>query len=219
MDPARGWYDRDSMDPQRRAEIEHTVRVFCEKAAFSTASDATIRGYGPEIFGFLVATHASEDDAGEVFSDVCLALVRSLPAFSWQSSLRTWLYAIARNASHRFRRDTSRRVGTRGRVSASALEDVAQEVRTATLGFLRTQTRSKLEELRDSLDPEDRELLVLRVDRGLSWDEIALAFYEGDDAPDADELARCSQRLRKKFQLVKEQLRARAEKAGLVPRD
>ncbi len=212
------------MDEQRRAEIERSVRAFCDSAEFSAATEATIRGYGAEIFGFLVATHANDDDASEVFSDVCLALVRSMPAFSWRSSLRTWLYAIARNASRRFRRDTSRRVGVRGRVEASALEDVAQAVRTATLGFLRTQTRSKLEELRDSLDPEERELLVLRVDRGLSWEDIAIAFHEGDegdggdagDDKDAGARARDAQRLRKKFQLLKERLRAMAHEAGLV---
>ena len=206
------------MDAQRRAEIEQRVRALCEEADFSAATDGTIRGYGPEILGFLVATHASEADAGEVFSDVCLAVLRSLPQFSWQSSLRTWMYVIARNASHRLRRDTSRRVGTPGRVSvsASALEGVAQAVRTATLGFLRTQTRSALEKLRDSLEAEDRELLVLRIDRGLSWDDIALTFHEGSDAPSSEELARSSQRLRKKFQLVKEQLRAMAKKAGLA---
>jgi RNA polymerase sigma-70 factor (ECF subfamily) len=205
------------MNAEQRSEIERAVRALCANAEISAATEATIRGYGPEILGFLIATHASEADASDVFSDVCLALVRSLPEFSWQSSLRTWMYAVARNASHRFRRDASRRVGSRGRVSESALEDVADKVRTATLGFLRTQTRTKLEELRDSLAPEDRELLVLRVDRGLSWEDIVIAFQEDDEPLDGDAIARDSQRFRKRFQLLKERLREMATSAGLRP--
>ncbi|HEX4511905.1 MAG TPA: sigma-70 family RNA polymerase sigma factor [Polyangiaceae bacterium] len=203
------------MNEEQRAEVERAVRAQCEKAEFAAAIDEAIRGYGPEIFGFLIATHANEADASDVFSDVCLALVRSLPEFSWQSSLRTWMYAVARNASHRFRRDASRRVGSRGRVGESALEDVANKVRTATIGFLRTQTRTKLEQLRDALAPEERELIVMRIDRGLSWDEIALAFHDDDTPSDAAAITRESQRLRKRFQLVKERLREMAKDAGL----
>ncbi len=98
----------------------------------------------------------------------------------------------------------------------SALEDVAQQVRTATLTFARTQTRSRLEKLRDELPPEDRELLVLRVDRGLAWDDLVLAFHEGAAPIDDATRARESQRLRKRFQLVKERLRDMARRDGLV---
>jgi RNA polymerase sigma-70 factor (ECF subfamily) len=197
-------------------EVEREVRSRCDASDYASAAGTVVREFGPEIFGFLLATHRAEQDASDVFSDFSMATVRGLPSFRWESSLRTWLYALARNASHRFRRDASRRVGERGRASISALEDVAQKVRTATLSLARTQTRTRLEQLRDELSPEDRELLVLRVDRGLAWDDLVLAFHEGDSTLDDASRARESQRLRKRFQIVKERLREMARRDGLV---
>jgi RNA polymerase sigma-70 factor (ECF subfamily) len=191
--------------------LEKEIRDLFDKGDLSGAAAATVRGYGAEIFGFLVATHRSEQDASDVFSDFTEALLKGLPTFAWVCSMRTWAYTIARNASHRFRRDT-RRAGAR-RAGASALDDVAQAVRTETLAYLKTQNRTRLEELRDSLDPEDRELLILRVDRNLSWNDLALALNE---EPPTD-LSKESARLRKRFQLLKETLRDMARREGLLP--
>jgi RNA polymerase sigma-70 factor (ECF subfamily) len=55
---------------------------------------------------------------------------------------------------------------------------------------------------------------VLRVDRGLAWDELARVFSEQD--LDEEALTREAARLRKRFQLVKEKLKALAEREGIV---
>jgi RNA polymerase sigma-70 factor (ECF subfamily) len=91
-------------------------------------------------------------------------------------------------------------------------------VRTETLAFLRTETRTRLHSLRDSLPEEQRMLLVLRVDRQLAWNELArvLAETEGDAPLDDAALAKEAARLRKQFQLVKDRLRALAKKEGLI---
>lgn len=96
-------------------------------------------------------------------------------------------------------------------------------MRTETLAFLRTEKKSRLQALRDSLPEEDRMLLVLRVDRGLAWNELARILAEGepgelDDGPQLDALAltREAARLRKRFQLVKDRLRELARKEGLL---
>lgn len=202
------------MQEGARAEIERSAREACERGDFSSAVVSIVRGYGPEVFGFLVATHKSEQDASDVFSDFTLAVVRGLPNFRWGSSVRTWAYAIARNASHHFRRDGGR--AAKRRASGSELDDIANGVRTSTLAFLRTSARSKLEQLRDSLEPEDRELLVLRVDRNFSWEDVAQAFHEGDEPLEGAALTRASQRLRKRFQLVKDTLRELAKRENLA---
>jgi RNA polymerase sigma-70 factor (ECF subfamily) len=202
------------MEEGARADLERSAREACERGDFSTASALIVRGYGPEIFGFLVATHKSEQDAGDVFSDFTLAVLRGIAAFRFQSTIRTWAYAVARNASHHFRRDTGR--AARKRAPASELEEIANGVRTSTLAFLRTDARTKLERMRDSLAPEDRELLILRVDKNFSWEEVALAFHEGDEPIEGVALTRASQRLRKRFQLVKDTLRDLARREGLA---
>jgi RNA polymerase sigma-70 factor, ECF subfamily len=110
-----------------------------------------------------------------------------------------------------------RRVGLS---SAPEVMELAARVRTTTMPVLRTENRTALERLRDELPEEDRALLVLRVDRKLEWREVALVLATSSDRADrvADEytLKREIARLRKRFQLVVERLRAMAKERKLV---
>ena len=67
----------------------------------------------------------------------------------------------------------------------------------------------------DELEPDDKTLLVLRVDRDLAWGEIARIML-GETAPSETDVSRETVRLRKRFQLLKVELRQRARDAGLV---
>jgi RNA polymerase sigma-70 factor (ECF subfamily) len=205
------------VDRQDRDRLERQVRSLCERGDPSAAATLAIRGYGPELLGFLVAVHRGEPEATECFSEVCEILWRGLPGFAWESSLRTWAYAVARNVSRTRRRDAARR-DRRAAGGDSMLEGVAQAVRTETLSYLRTEKRSRLVALRDRLPEEDRMLLVLRVDRKLEWNELArvLGSKAGAGGPDSATLAREAARLRKRFQLVKDRLRELARREKLV---
>jgi RNA polymerase sigma-70 factor (ECF subfamily) len=61
-------------------------------------------------------------------------------------------------------------------------------------------------------------LLILRVDRRLDWTEIARVLLETPEhlPPDAAALKREAARLRKRFQIVKDRLRERVEREGLL---
>ena len=91
-------------------------------------------------------------------------------------------------------------------------------MRTQTEPWLRTDVKDRLRQLRDSLNPDDRVILVLRLDRGLSWNEVALVTL-GEEGASAEALRRESARLRKRFQDLKEELRVRAQRAGLLEAD
>jgi len=205
------------VDDGARAKLEQDVKSLCEQGAFDQATTQALRGYGPEIYGWIAATHRSEQEANDVFSEFAEGLWRNLPKFGWQGSLRTWAYAVARNSSLTYRRNAGRRARRGDRPGGeSMLEDVAVAVRTETQIFLRTEKRSGLEALRDALDEDDRTLLILRVDRRLAWNEIAQVMA-GDDA--SIDLTKEAARLRKRFQLVKEGLHEAARRAGLTSRD
>jgi RNA polymerase sigma-70 factor, ECF subfamily len=206
------------MDEAARAKLESDARALCERGDHAGAATLVVKGYGPEIFGFLVAVLHDDVEAGEVFAELAEALWRGLPGFAWESTLRTWSYAIARNLIRTRRRDAARQRRNRPRAGDSALDNVAQEVRTQTQAFLRTETKTRLQALRDALPEEDRMLLVLRVDRQLAWNELArvLAESEGDAPLDEAAIAREAARLRKRFQLVKDRLREQAKKEGLI---
>jgi RNA polymerase sigma-70 factor (ECF subfamily) len=206
------------MDEAARARLESEVRAHCDARDWDSACTAILRGYGPEVFGFLVAVHHDEAAANDAFSDLAEAIWRGLPNFAWQSSVRTWTYAVARNVSRTRKRNAARLDRRAPRAGDSALEGVAAKVRTETLAILRTETKTRLQALRDALPEADRMLLVLRIDRGLSWNDLARVLHEGEEDAELDDaaLTREAARLRKRFQLVKDKLREMAKKEGLL---
>ena len=77
--------------------------------------------------------------------------------------------------------------------------------------------------IRDALPAEDRMLLVLRVDKRLEWKELAQVMLGPDDGGGADvtdaALIKESQRLRKRFQILKEKLLEEGKRAGILGGD
>jgi RNA polymerase sigma-70 factor (ECF subfamily) len=183
---------------------ENLIRQRHEQGDPRGAAAAAVEGYGPELFGFLVASLGSEADAQDVFSQVCEDLLRGLPRFEWRSSFRTWVYRLARAAMARHLRAPARRAGRR--VPLSQISEPEARARTETLPHLRTEAKDALARVRDALDPDDRMLLVLRIDRRLAWNEIAGILGDGDLA--GAPLEREAARLRKRFQALKEEIAA-----------
>lgn len=204
------------MDAVDRDSVEREVRALSESGQRDAAATVAVRSYGPELFGFLLAFHHSRGEANDCFSEVCEILWRKLPEFTWEHTLRSWSYAIARNVSRTHRRDAGRRRHREVSGGESTIEAVAQAVRTGTLPFLQTEKRTRLQALREELPEEDRMLLILRVDRRLEWIEIARVLTGDDGNADETSLKREAARLRKRFQIVKDRLRDLAKREGLV---
>ncbi len=200
--------------PEQRELIEAQVKTLHQEGQLQEAAAVAVRGYGPEILGFLMALMRDEQDACDVFSQFSEDLWRGLEGFRWQSSFRTWAYTLARNASHRFRR-------THGRArqrqvpleNDKIVHDVAHEVRSATLPFLRTEVKDRFASLRDTLTADDQTLLILRIDRKMSWREIVEVMNPEMD--DAQMKARAAM-LRKRFERLKMKLKEIAEREGLL---
>lgn len=204
------------MADEAHEKLEHQIRQSLERGG-REAAELAIRGYGAEIFGFLRALHRDEEDAAEVFARFSEHLVRDLPTFRGGSSFRTWAYTLARHASLNYRRDAQRRDRRREQLpEGSKLSAIAERARSETASYLRTERRARFAALRESLPPEDQELLVLRVDRGLSWSDLARVLHEREAALTEDELKRHAARLRKNFQLLKKRLLVLGRDAGVV---
>lgn len=201
---------------ERADRIEREVQALCNRGDHAGAATAALRGYGAELYGFLRVMHRDEAEADESFAELAETLWRRMPTFQWQSTMRTWAYAIARNVMRTRVRNARRRARRAVPAHTSALEDVVQRVRTETSSFLRTEKRTRLQALRDALPEDDRMLLVLKVDRRLEWNEIARILIDREGDVEAASLARQAARLRKRFQLVKDRLREQAKRDGLV---
>jgi RNA polymerase sigma-70 factor, ECF subfamily len=203
------------MDEQRGA-LEERIRGYCDAQQWGPAATVALRGYGPEVLGYLSAMCRTETDAAEVFSSFCEDLWKGLPGFRWQSSFRTWAYTLARHALYRIGRDPQRRRERNLALSESPeVFEMVEQVRTTTMIHLRTETKNKFAALRDRLEPDDRTLLILRVDRKLAWTEIATVMAD-EAEPTPDQLKRGAATLRKRFERAKERLRKLAIDERLI---
>ena len=205
----------DDVAERARAEAEIRGRVTAGRG--DDATTATLELYGAEVYGFLHALARDEDLASEVVSRSSEDVWKGHGTFRWDASLRTWVYALARNALHRLRRDPRRRADRNLALSeTSAVLRLVDRVRTQTVPFLRTEVKDELRALRDALDPDDHALLVLRLDRRMAWKDIARALAEETDDSSAVEIERRAGALRKRFERAKDQLRTLATERGLL---
>jgi len=200
-----------------KQSIEDEIQASCRRGDMPSAAASLVRGYGPEIMGFLAARLGDHASADEAFGFFCEDILRGLPAFEWRASVRTWSYVVARNAASRLASDrgAQRRTSLDGS-ARQAVSDAAVAVRTRTLPYLRTETKDQYRKLREQLSLEDRTLLLLRVDRDLPWRSVATIMSEAGEATSESDLMREEARLRKRLELIKDRLRKLAEYVGLL---
>jgi RNA polymerase sigma-70 factor (ECF subfamily) len=176
-----------------------------------------VEGYGAEILGYLARTMRNEADAAEVFSILCEDLCRGIGAFQGRSSFRTWAYRLATSARARYWSDAFRRHGSP--LLSEEAAKLEQQVRSATRPYLRTEVKDRFARLREHLDPEEQSLLTLRLDRDLSWTEIA-EILEGDgQVLPAKELQSRAATWRQRFKRLKDKIRRLADAEGLLETD
>lgn len=170
------------------------------------AATAALETHGRDLVGYLRTLLRSEDEAKEAFSVVAEHLWQGLPRFRFDSALRTWAYRLAWNTAFNMREEAWRR-RVRPFVSGE-LSAVAEEIRTATAVRLDRHDR-QLDLLRRELSEEERSILVLRVDKGLSWQEVASVMAAEGAPVDAGTVA-------KRFERLKARLAERARALGMV---
>ena len=194
-------------------DVEAELATLIVQRAMERVATRALEEYGDEVYGFLVNRLGSEHEAAEVYAQVGEDLWKGLPTFSCKCSIRTWLYVLARHAASRFRRSPWAHRGRR--TGDSALDEAIARPRSGTAPWLRTEVKDRFAALREALDEDDRTLLVLRVDRAMAWHDIALVMLD-DDEPDDQLIKRETNRLMKRFQLLKDELRAKAKELGIV---
>ncbi len=178
-----------------------------EEGHHNEAVTLVIESYRAELLGYMINiardVHFSEDE----FQSVCIKIWRGLPTFQWKSTLRTWVYRIARNEfiSHK------RRVRS-GQVERLQTQDLAQipdrMLRTITREWQKTEARAWLWDRIRELPDDDQALLVLRLGSKMKWSEIVVVMLEEEDADEETRRRKVSS-LRKRYERLKTKLRAR----------
>lgn len=197
--------------------IDDDVRGAVTLGDMERAATLVIRRYGSEILGYLAAlAHHRHDVIQEAFSVFSEALWRGLPSFEWRSSLRTWLYAVARNCFLQLERKASRR--PEQRLGTGTAQQLADEVLEGSRRMIEAERNSALSELRAQLDEEEQTLLILRIDRGLGWSEVAEVLYGPALETTEAEREKAEARLRKRLARIKAKVHELAVARGFVER-
>lgn len=195
------------MKAREHVEMERRIGCCLDEGDLKQAATEALRGYGPQILSYLAAILGDQNAANEVFSRFSEDLWLGIGSFRRESSLRSWAYQIAWNAARQFARDTF--VRRQQRLSTGEWSGIAEQVRSSSAALRELAIQSRLAKLKNRLEPEENTLLILRVDRDLSWKEIAQVMSEA-----AQPLSEAG--LRKRFQRLKSKLRKLAKKEGLL---
>jgi RNA polymerase sigma-70 factor, ECF subfamily len=199
------------------AATELLVRDACTRADFRRAATLVYEAYGREIYSFLLAQFPGSSSADDVFSQFNEDFWRGLPSFAWRCSIRAWCYHLARNAAHRHRRAPHNDRRRHLPLSQSPWAETAfQASRTGTHPHLQTEVKNEFQRLREKLDPEDRDLLTLRVDRNLSWSDVVHIMLGPEQLADEALLRRKEAALRQRYVELKKRLKQLAIEAGLI---
>lgn len=131
------------------------------------AATDLIRATQRDVMRFLTPLTGSAD-VEDLTQETYLRALRSLPEFAARSSVRTWLFAIARNVAA----DHVRRATRRPRVAAVPDWQAAADAAQAS-GFSGFDEHHAVADLISALDPERREAFVATQIVGLSYAEAA----------------------------------------------
>ena len=195
-------------------DLEQAIRRHFDEDRMDLAASVAIRRYQGELLSWLNGVLCDEVAAHEVFSVLCEDIWKGLPAFRWESSFRTWVYRLAHNAVARRFRSPSREQP----MADDSQDDPAQDVRSRTKPWLRTDVKSEFARLREMLDAEDRMLLILRVDRQMQWLDVARVMSGPEASTSPGALQKKASALRQQFQRIKGRLRYLAEQRGILLR-
>ena len=117
------------MGPAAADASEDAIQALCRAGSYAEATTAALQRYGVELLGFLRAIAGDDDLAGDAFGELGEDVWTGLPRFRWESSLRSWLYALARNALAQLRRDPRRRTAQTLRARPGTPEEARDRAR------------------------------------------------------------------------------------------
>jgi RNA polymerase sigma-70 factor (ECF subfamily) len=199
-----------------REKLEQEIRELCQRGDTAGAVERALQGYGMEIMRLMASVLHNPELAKDAFSVFCESLLKGLPAFRWESSFRTWAYRLARNACYQLVHAPSARETP---VSASGIPEAPLRHRSDTRPWQRTSVKERFRALRESLEPDERMLLLLRVDQRLAWTEVARVMWDSDEPATSAALTRKATALRQQFQRIKTHLRQMAIEQGLIEQE
>ncbi len=138
------------------------------------AFEALARRWDVRVVAFLAKTCGDLDSAEDLRQEVFLRVYRYAASYDPRYAFSTWLFRIACNVRKSWARDQVRRIETTGgddaaEVMARAHDSAPNALERLAQGEARDRLRGEIARL----EPDERELLLLRFDREFGFREIS----------------------------------------------
>ena len=155
-------------------EVEYDTLVQAAQGGDGEALDALLKQYQPQIYRFGMKMCRDPEDAQDILQETLFAAARTLHGFRGASSISTWLYTIARSFCIKKRR---RSVFAPEVVSleteAPQVQGTRDHAPDPERSLAAREVTSALESAIAELEPEYREVLLLRDVEGLPAADVA----------------------------------------------
>jgi RNA polymerase sigma factor (sigma-70 family) len=183
--------------------VERQISALLQQEDWNGAILVAEQSFGAEIHGYLRAVLRDAALAEEALQAFRLALVKGVRTFKQSCEFRIWAYVIAKHETLR----VLRRRGRTRPLDSGRCDQIP--ARSSTRDWDKSINLRKMDCVRAQLSEDERELLVLRVDRRMSWEEVACIVSTPERPVKANTLAK---------QLSRTTARAR-ELAAELPKD
>jgi RNA polymerase sigma-70 factor (ECF subfamily) len=138
-----------------------------------------MKRYQRKVYGFIFKMFYDEDRANEVFQESFLKVIRAAGSFDPSQRFSTWLFTVVRNACYdSMRKRRLRTISLDGPAYRDDRDRTVGEVLpnpTSPSGEATAKTRQFEERLRaalDRLNPDQKEVFLLRQFEGMQFNEI-----------------------------------------------
>ncbi len=134
------------------------------------ALEALVTALEPNLYGYLLRKVDDEHLAQDLLQEVLLRVVRSLGTFKPERPFESWVFTIAANLCRDYYRNPKRSQ------SLDAIEDGLKETWVGegpADAADRAEWKARLPKAVERLPPEQKEVVLLRVYGGMSFQEIA----------------------------------------------
>jgi RNA polymerase sigma factor (sigma-70 family) len=158
---------------------ERTALAALDRRSHEEALAVLMREYGSAVYRYCRQMVGDDDLAEEIQQMTFVQAYEALPKFARRSSLRTWLFGIARHRCLDAAKMTRRRRKRFG--SLEDAPDLPVPEGTAEDLLAERSRAGALESCLRKLAPHIRDAVVLRFQQGLSYPEIAR--LSGEKAP------------------------------------
>ncbi len=185
--------------------IEDELLVKRAAAGKQDAFEQLLTRYQSQIYRLCFRMAGNADDAQDLAQESFIKAWRNLPGFRYDCAFSTWLYRLTSNVCLDFLRAKKRRqvisLTVESEDGEEALLDVPDVQPLPEEQVLTCDERSRLSRAMSLLEPQQRQLLTLRVVNDLSYAEIASAL-EIKEGTVKSRLSRAREALRKKYEKI-----------------